>query len=144
MLKVLMATDGSLHAERALAHLIGLIQQDGLFSGDTEVHLLNVQPRLPSRINQHMGEQELSDFYAVHSASACRSAVEALQRAGIAFTLHTRVGGPGVNIVACANELQCQSIVMGTHGAGLALGELLGSVASEVIKLTSVPVTLVK
>lgn len=144
MLKVLIATDGSQHAERAVAHLIGLIQQDGLFSGDTEVHLLNVQPRLPSRITQHMAEQELSDLYAAHSASACRSAAELLQQAGIVFSLHTRVGAPGMNIVACANELQCQSIVMGTHGAGLALGVLLGSVASEVIKLTSVPVTLVK
>jgi nucleotide-binding universal stress UspA family protein len=144
MQKVLMATDGSQHAERALAYLIDLIEQNGLCRGDTEVHLLNVQPRLPSRISQNMTVAELSDHYAGHSASACRAAVESLQQASIAFTLHTRVGAPGMNIVAAANELQCQSIVMGSHGAGLALGALLGSVASEVIKLSSLPVTLVK
>jgi nucleotide-binding universal stress UspA family protein len=144
MHKVLIATDGSQHAERALAYLIDLIQQDGACSADTEVHLINVQPRLPSRITQNMTATQLNDYYAAHSANACRAAVESLQQAGIAFTLHTRVGAPGMNIVAAANELQCQSIVMGSHGAGLALGALLGSVASEVIKLSSLPVTLVK
>lgn len=144
MHKVLVATDGSPHAERALAYLVELIQRDAVFNGDTQVHLINVQPRLPTRISQNMPEQELSDYYAAHSASASRAAVESLQQAGIAFTLHTRVGAPGLSIVAAANELQCQSIVIGSHGAGLALGVLLGSVASEVIKLTSVPVTLVK
>lgn len=141
MPKVLIATDGSDHAARALSYLI---EQVGLCRTDTEVHVLNVQPRLPSRIGETMPEQELSDYYAGHSATACSAAVEALQQAGVTFTLHTRVGAPGMHIVAVADELRCQSIIIGSHGAGLALGALLGSVASEVIKLTSLPVTLVK
>jgi len=144
MLKVLMETDGSQHAERGVGHLIGLIEQGGLFSADAEVHLLNVPLCLPSRITRHMAEQELSDLSAAHSTSACQPAVELHQQAGIAFTRHTRVGAPGMEIVDCVNELQCQGIAMGSHGAGLTLGVLLGSVASEVIKHTSLAVTLVK
>ena len=141
MPKVLIATDGSAHAERALNYLIEQIDQ---CRADIEVHLLNVQPRLPSRISEGMAVQELSDYYANHSATACRSSVEALQQAGVAFTLHTRVGAPGMHIVEAAKQLQCQSIVIGSHGTGLALRLLLGSVASEVIKLSTLPVTLVK
>lgn len=95
---VLIAGDGSAHANRAVAYLIAAVAQ--------------------------------------------------LQQAGIGFTAHSRVGAPGASIVACAKELDCQSIVIGSHGAGLTLGSLLGSllgsVASEVVRLSEVPVTLVK
>ena len=47
-------------------------------------------------------------------------------------------------IVACARELQFDSIVLGTHGAGHICGILLGSVATKVIYLIEDPVTLVK
>lgn len=141
---ILLATDGSVHTARVASYLIKLIQQDGLRCGDGSVHLLNVQAHLPTRISQAMTAQEVSDYYSEHSNKACAGVVAQLQAAGIAFALHTRVGAPASSIVACANELHCQSVLMGTHGAGLALGVLLGSVASEVIKLTTIPVTLVK
>ncbi|MBX9713766.1 MAG: universal stress protein [Pseudomonadaceae bacterium] len=144
MQTVLIAGDGSAHADRAVAYLIGQIQQGGLLSDACAVHLLNVQPHLPSRISQGMSAEDLHAYYQGHSNDALMAAVAQLQQAGIGFTAHSRVGAPGASIVACAKELDCQSIIIGSHGAGLTLGSLLGSVASEVVRLSEVPVTLVK
>jgi nucleotide-binding universal stress UspA family protein len=47
-------------------------------------------------------------------------------------------------IAALAWELGCDLIVMGTHGMGSIAGLALGSVASKVIHLAGVPVTVVK
>ena len=57
---VLLASDGSAHADRAVAYLIGQIQQGGLLSDACAVHLLNVQPHLPSRISQGMSAEHLA------------------------------------------------------------------------------------
>lgn len=141
---VLLASDGSPHAERALAYLIKQIQQGGLLGDACTVHLLYVHPSLPSLISQGMTAEDLHDHYESHSSAALASAVKQLQQAGIGVTTHTRLGAPGANIVACAKELGCQNIVVGSHGAGLTRGLLLGSVASDVVKLSDLPVTLVK
>ena len=127
-----------------MAYLIGQIQQGGLLSDACAVHLLNVQPHLPSRISQGMSAEDLHEYYQSHSNSALVTALAQLQHAGISSTVHSRVGAPAASIVACAKELDCQSIIIGSHGAGLTLGSLLGSVASEVVKLSELPVTLVK
>lgn len=60
MHKILMAVDGSEHSERAVQYLIGLIQNGGLLAGNAEVHLLNVQPLLPTRILQSLDREELA------------------------------------------------------------------------------------
>ena len=51
---------------------------------------------------------------------------------------------PGETIVAFAEDVGADEIVMGTRGLGGLAGLLLGSVATEVISLAKVPVTLVK
>ena len=144
MQAVLIAIDGSSQADRAVTYLVEQIQRGELFSEARAVHLLNVQPHLPSRISQGMSAEDLQDYYQSHSNSALASAVAQLQQAGIGFTAHSRVGAPGASIVACAKEFGCQSIIIGNHGSGLTLSSLLGSVASEVVKLSEVAVTLVK
>ncbi|APC19583.1 hypothetical protein BLL42_28130 (plasmid) [Pseudomonas frederiksbergensis] len=141
---VLLASDGSANADRALAYVIKQIQQGSLLGDACTVNLLYVHPLLPSRISQGMTAEDLHEHYESHSAAALATAVKQLQQAGISVTTHTRIGAPGASIVACAKELNCQSIVIGSHGAGLTLGLLLGSVASAVVKLSDVPVTLVK
>jgi len=91
-----------------------------------------------------MGAQALDRHYQEASDTACRSAMQTLHAEGVAFVRHTRIGAYAETIVAGARELHCDSILMGTHGAGFVAGVLLGSVATKVIHLTDVPVTLVK
>ncbi|AVU77474.1 MULTISPECIES: universal stress protein [Pseudomonas] len=144
MHKVLVAVDGSEHSERVVHYLIGLIQDGGLLGGSVEVHLVNVQSFLPTRIAQTMSKDELDRYYDGKSAEDANKAITLLKQQGIAFTFHTLHGDAASRIVACAKSLGCDSIILGSHGSGFLEGIFLGSVAAKVIQLSSIPITLVK
>lgn len=97
-----------------------------------------------SRQSGPFGTDEFERYYQAQSDEACRATEELLRAAGVLFTRHDRKGAVAESIMACARERQCDSIVMGAHGAGYISGIHLGSVATQVIDLTEVPVTLVK
>ncbi|MGS7252422.1 universal stress protein [Pseudomonas anuradhapurensis] len=144
MHKILVAVDGSEHSERAVRYLIGLIQDGGLLGGNVEVHLLNVQPLLPTRIANDMSEDELDRYYGDKSAEDSRKAEVLLKQEGIAFAMHALQGDAASQIVACSHFLECDSIILGSHGSGFLAGIFLGSVAAKVIQLSDIPITLVK
>jgi nucleotide-binding universal stress UspA family protein len=54
------------------------------------------------------------------------------------------LGGPGDAIVACANELQVELIVMGKHRLGFVEHLVAGSVAEKVIRHAPCPVLIVQ
>jgi len=55
-----------------------------------------------------------------------------------------REGSPRPVIVEAAEELQCQMIIMGTHGRSGLAHLLLGSVAEYVVRYSKVPVLTVR
>jgi len=55
-----------------------------------------------------------------------------------------KVGNPVKNIVSTAKEGDYELIIMGTHGHGKIGQALIGSVASEVIRISEIPVMVVK
>ena len=144
MHKILVAVDGSEHSERAVRYLIALIQDGGLLGGSVEVHLVNVQPLLPTRIAHDMGENEVDRYYGDKSAEDSQKAGGLLKQEGIAFTLHTLQGDAASQIVACSQSIGCNNIILGSHGNGFLGGIFLGSVAAKVIQLSDIPITLVK
>ena len=75
---------------------------------------------------------------------ALAPAIAAAGQAGVAHGEHIGIGPAGPTIAAFAKQLGCFQIVMGTRGRGGALATLLGSVATSVVRESSVPVTLVK
>ena len=82
------------------------------------------------------------------AAGDCRAVLEQARErvAGqIAQTdLELLEGDPASTIVRRAEELGCESIVMGTHGRGRLGQTLLGSVAQRVVHTSHIPVTLVR
>ena len=73
-----------------------------------------------------------------------RPAIELASAASVPWTSDVLVGDTASMIVKRAEELNCDGIVMGTRGMG-AIGNLvMGSVATKVVHLTKLPVTLVK
>jgi nucleotide-binding universal stress UspA family protein len=76
---------------------------------------------------------------AVLDAAAAR-----LTQAGLPFTTEMRLGPVAEMIVKRAQEVACDGIVMGTHGRSAIRNLIMGSVASRVVHLARVPVTLVK
>lgn len=144
MYNLLLAVDGSAPSQRAVGYLIGLVQRGVLHPEKVRVHLLNVQPQLPEAISYGMPAEALLEHYTQGWDAECHLALEVLAAAGLKCERHSRTGSPADQIVACASELSCEGILIGSHGAGLALASLLGSVASRVLKLSEVAVTLVK
>jgi nucleotide-binding universal stress UspA family protein len=137
MVKVLVPFDGSDHAKRAVNYAIDLIQQRGPF----EIHLLMVQEPLGEgfyaqevfeKSQRPMGEKVLE------------GARELLDKASIPYSADVRSGPIAETIAAYAKEHQCDAVIMGTRGMGRIVNLVLGSVATKVIHLVDVPVTLVK
>jgi nucleotide-binding universal stress UspA family protein len=142
-MRVLVPVDGSAPANRAVAHAVALLRG----RDDPEIVLVNVQG--PQTL-------EVSDISAIMTVTGDRTAVErqaqrAMRRAmriceeaGVPFAALTEIGPVADTIARIARRRHADQIVMGTRGRG-ALGRLfLGSVATRVAQLVSVPVTLIK
>jgi len=142
MLKLLLATDGSDNANRAIDHVI---KQAGRYSEPLEVHLLNVQlPLAGVNIKLFISREDLDAYYRDEGIAALKSAREKFDAAGVKYAFHIGVGEPAKVIVQYAGDKQCEQIVMGSRGMGTVSNLVLGSVASKVIHLANVPVLLVK
>jgi nucleotide-binding universal stress UspA family protein len=81
---------------------------------------------------------------ARQSQTAPRRAITLCRKAQTRFVTRAEIGSPAETIDRVAREVGAHQIVMGTRGLG-SLGNLfLGSIATKVVRLAQVPVTLVK
>lgn len=144
MRKVLVAVDGSKHAERAVRQLVDWVAAGNLPADGRQVHVVNVQPLLPERLAQNMSAAVQEEHYRLRALGELEVAAGLLGQAGIDYQQHLECGAPAERILACAQALGCELIVMGSHGAGFVHDVLLGSVASAVLRGASVPVLLVR
>ena len=140
MVRFLAAIDGSEHANRAVEHLLRLAGSGAAI----EVLLLNVQPEIVDWQTHGLAKESMLAHRNELGAQATETARRHLDGAGIPCRLRIDLGDPARTIAAVAAEERCDGIVMGTRGAGAIPGLVLGSVASKVVHLAAVPVTLVK
>jgi nucleotide-binding universal stress UspA family protein len=63
---------------------------------------------------------------------------------GITCRVHLREGDPASQILACVEELYADHLVLGAHGHGALQDFLLGSVARDVQKKATIPVTTLR
>ena len=140
-MKILVPFDASAPAERVLRFAIGLARahkrsriivvnvQNVAIYGESEVMVGWVQK-----------QANVAEPWAKILGKAmtkCRLArVKAVSRAEVGLI------GPTINRLAV--KLSVDQIVMGTRGLGGVRGLLLGSVATQVVHLAEVPVTLIK
>ena len=141
MRKPLVPIDGSASATRALAHAVAELRGQA----DAELHLLNVQSPPLHPFPGKLVSPDLIDQELRREGHALLDQAEAAAGGtGIAGVRHVRVGRPADEIAGCAAEQGCDAIVMGTRGMGTMAGLLLGSVATKVVHVAQLPVTLVK
>jgi len=138
---LLMPVDGSEASGRALD---GLISRFGLYKETVEIHLLNVQRALSSRAAAHISGDAVPDYHREQGLAEMAQARARLDAAKIPYQHHIAVGEPAEVITRYAKENGCDQIVMGTRGMSSVSNLLLGSVATQVIHLSPVPVLLVK
>jgi len=141
MTKVLVAVDGSAHSKSAVERVLEMQQK----SGPHEIHLLNVQIPIESgHARMFVGREQLEEYYRDEGLAALAEARGILDRASVPYTHHVAVGHVAQTIADYAREHGFDEIVIGSHGRGALRHLLMGSVATDVLRLSAIPVTLVK
>jgi len=130
--KLLVAFDGSPDARCALEYAIEQARES-----EVEIHVVNVQEALADesitcRSHKEAGERVL------------KSAIALLDLHDIRYTTDVVFGTVADSIVRCASMDRCDLIVIGTRDR-LAIASFFSpSVSSQVVRLSQVPVTVVK
>src|SRR5262245_47191260 len=142
MHKILVPIDRSENAARALDYALKLAMENG----PIELHLVTVhpEPEMYGEILVYITNEKIERLQKEHSEDLLRPAEAAVRAASVPYTSEILIGDVALMIVKRANELNCDSIIMGTRGMS-AIGNLvMGSVATKVVHLAKCPVTLVK
>jgi nucleotide-binding universal stress UspA family protein len=141
MLKLLVPTDGSDNALRAVRHVVDLARRGVA----VEAALLNVQrPVMSGEVGQVAPIEIAEDKRALAAGSAVAGARALLEAEKVPVTVHEAIGHAAEEIAKAAGELGCDGIVMGHRGLGMLKSLVMGSVSEHVVRLAKVPVTLVK
>ena len=145
--RVLIATDGSDLAQKAVTHGLALAKSVGaeaLFLTATKMWSAlemteDAQHGKPHPIEDY---EERSAKWANKILAACK---EQAEQAGVtAATIHVPDTDPDKAIVETAKTRGCDLIVMASHGRRAVGRLLLGSIALKVLTYTEIPVQIVR
>lgn len=144
---ILIATDGSDLATKGLHH--GLALAKALGAKVTLVTTTEMWPVLDIAQEAETGVLHPTDEYEKAAAAAAQrilaAGADAARAAGVTCeTLHVKDKVPAVGIVEVANSINCDLIVIASHGRRGLQRALLGSVANEVLTHSKVPVLVVR
>jgi len=141
MKKILVPIDGSGPSLNALKAALELARGD---SG-VALHVISVQPPIASgNVKRFISEETLAGYYHDEGEKALVDARSIIAQSGVAAQVGVQVGPVAQTIAQYAHDNGCGHIIMGTRGLGNVSGLLLGSVATKVLSLVDIPVTLVK
>jgi nucleotide-binding universal stress UspA family protein len=139
---IVVPLDGSEHAERALPFAIALADEY-----ERGLHLVRVVPPPPdANVYADAYEHPQSRYQQrVHEARRYMSTMQtSVKRArGLAADVSVTIGEPAQEIADVAEEYATSLIVMSTHGHRTLSRMLLGSVATEVMRHSKVPLLIV-
>jgi nucleotide-binding universal stress UspA family protein len=129
------ASDASMRGVRAALALYGELPS-------VEIHLLHVEVAdgVPAGA---LGESEYARDGSEMAQRTLDAAQDVVTRAGVACVGEIRKGYVPAVIAEYARATRCAAIVMVTRGMG-STGEVIDSIARQVVSLADVPVTLVK
>lgn len=141
MMRFLVPVDGSPHSERTIQHVIHLAR----CLETPEIHLINVREPVDSwEVRRFLTDEEIAQMQQSEGEQDLRGARALLDAAGLAYEARVLAGPVPQTIADYARTHGCHQIIMGTHGRGGLANLFLGSVATKVVHLAQVPVTLVR
>jgi nucleotide-binding universal stress UspA family protein len=142
--RILLGTDGSEEARNAAPAALELAQKL-----DSELHVTYVGP-MPERRGGLVRYSvdlppEVVASFEEQARSTLEEQVEKMgEGGGEIMQSHTRVGSPGAEIVALAEELGAGLVVVGSRGLGGVRRALIGSVSDSVVRHAHCPVLVVR
>jgi nucleotide-binding universal stress UspA family protein len=128
IMKILLAVDGSAYSKKMLAYLT---THSELFGPNNAYHLFTVQPALPPRARAALGKEVVNNYYAEESEKVLAPS-------------SWKIGPAGETIAKMAESGKFDLLIMGSHGHGALANLVMGSVATQVIASSKVPVLLVR
>jgi len=145
--RVLITTDGSENAEVAIPHGTAIAQRYG-----SDVHVLNVVDLQAAGGAFNAGglEKEFLERLEARGQEAVDSVANKIEESAPDLTVDTAVGrttsfeGAAAGVREYIEENEVDLVVMGSHGRSNLKRQLLGSVASTVLRTVDVPVLVVK
>jgi nucleotide-binding universal stress UspA family protein len=140
MRKILIPCDGSDNGLRVVRYAASL----AIRLSDVQLELLNVQEPLPQKVHAALSEQVIARWQAGEADLILQPARQILDAEEVQYQVRSRVGSPANEIALHVRETQCDAIIMGTRGLSPIVNLVIGSVATKVIYLVEVPVTLIK
>jgi nucleotide-binding universal stress UspA family protein len=142
MPRLLVAFDGSDTALRGLRYAINLVKS----MHDASIHLVNAHepPDVDGAVAIYVSHEKMAELQREHSEGVLANGAAVLREAGVAHTTEVLVGHVGATIAKCADDRQCDMIIMGARGMSAIGNLLMGSVSTRVVHFAHVPVTLVK
>ena len=151
---ILYATDLSDNAAHAFRHAIGVAR---CFGG--RIHILHVLPEVDTAVLNYvstvMGKETLADFELVHKTEikdAIRQRLHQFAKDELGdhpedvdrvASVEVHHGNPVVEILAAADRIDADLIVMGTHSKGALKYAFLGSVAEKVLRKSHRPALVI-
>ena len=142
--RILVPLDGSDTAQRGLQEALGLAK--AFDSSLVLLHVVEYYPMMMEMATATTWEQITTDLRA-HGQQVLERAHDAAKAAGVASEAHLEDAAAARVcdvIVDQAREHQCDLIVMGTHGRRGIEHAMVGSDAERVIRMSPVPLLLVK
>lgn len=152
--KILYATDLSENAAHAFRHAVSVAR-----CFDARIQILHVLPDVdPAVVNYVatvMGRDQLADFEAVHKEEvkdAIRKRLHKFAKEELVdhpedveriADVEVHHGNPTVEILAAADRIGADLIIMGSHSKGALKYAFLGSVAEKVLRKAHRPVLVV-
>ena len=140
-MKILLAVDGSAYTKKMLAYLV---THQELLAPTNSYTLLTVQAQLPAHARRVVGKEATDTWYREESEKVLGPATQFLLRHGINAKTVSKVGHAGETICKVADSGKFDMVVMGSHGHGNLMNLVMGSVATQVLARSKVPVLLVR
>lgn len=142
MSKLLIPYDTSENARRAVDYVVARAQRCPAL--EAVLVIVEPEPIVYGEVAIYQDEKALHAFLTQRGLALLEPAEARLKGSGVPCESHCMIGDAAEEIVALGERRQCSEIVMGTRGMGALRNLILGSVATRVIHLSPLPVTLVR
>jgi nucleotide-binding universal stress UspA family protein len=140
-MKILLPVDGSAYTKRMLAWLA---THDEWLSGSHDYTVMTVVPMVPSHAAAMFPADQLKSYYDDTAESVFKPIRKFMAKHQLAVDFVSKAGHAAELIARQADKGKFDLIVMGSHGHGALMNLVAGSVATQVLARSKMPVLLIR
>ena len=140
-MRILLAVDGSPYTQKMLDYLATHAE----WLGDTHSYVaLTVQPPLPPRAAKALGKELVNDYHVEEAQKVLAPVHQFVETHKLNAQCESKVGHIAETIAAMADNGGYDLLIMGTRGHGALAKLVMGSVATQVLAQSKIPVLLIR